>query len=47
MLFPGVAAGNNNTKIRLYTILEKSNKTVLEFYNGIAKVFWEYINGWI
>ena len=26
------------TKIRLYTILEKSKETVLEFYKGKAKV---------
>ena len=27
-------AGADNTKIRLYTILEKSKETVLEFYKG-------------
>ena len=30
--------GADNTKIRLYTILEKSKETVLEFYKGTAKV---------
>ena len=38
IVFQGVAGGANNTKIRLYTILEKSKETVLEFYKGIAKV---------
>ena len=28
----------NNTKIRLYTIPEKSTETVLEFYKGTANV---------
>ena len=32
-------------KIRLYTILEKSKETVLEFYKETAKVLQEYING--
>ena len=27
-------------KIRLYTILGKSKETVLEFYEGTAKVLW-------
>ena len=27
-----VAGGANNTKVKLYTILEKSKETVLEFY---------------
>ena len=39
--------GDNNTKIRLDTILEKLKETVLEFYKGTAKVLWEYITGWI
>ena len=39
IVFQGVARGDdNNTKIRLYTILEKSKETVLEFYKGTAKV---------
>ena len=28
----------------MYTVLEKSKETVLEFYKGTAKVLWEYIN---
>ena len=39
--------GGDNTKIRLYTILEKSKESVWEFYEETAKVLWEYINGWI
>ena len=38
IVFQGVAGGADNTKIRLYTILEKSKETVLEFYKGAAKV---------
>ena len=38
IVFQGVAGGDNNIKIRLYTILEKSNETILEFYKGTAKV---------
>ena len=38
IVFKGLAWGANNTKIRLYTILEKSKETVLEFYKGAAKV---------
>ena len=37
--FQGVAAGADNTKIILYTILKKSKETVLEFYKGTIKVF--------
>ena len=37
-VFQGVVGGANNTSIRLYTILEKSKETVLEFAKGIAKV---------
>ena len=36
--FQGVAGGDDNTKLRLYTILEKSKETVLECYRGTAKV---------
>ena len=42
MLFQGIAG----KKLRLYTILEKSKETVLEFYNGTEK-FCKYINGLI
>ena len=38
IVFQGVVGGAYNTKIRLYTILEKSKETVLEFYKGTAKV---------
>ena len=31
IVFQGVAGGANNTKIRLYSIHEKSKETVLEF----------------
>ena len=36
-----------DTNIKLFTILENSKETVLQFYKGTAKVLWEYINGWI
>ena len=38
IVFQGAAGGADNTKLRLYTILEKSKETVLEFYKGTAKV---------
>ena len=38
ILFQGVVGGNDGNKRRLYTILEKSKETVLEFYKGTAKV---------
>ena len=38
IVFQGVVGGANNTKIRLYTILEQSKETMLEFSKGIAKV---------
>ena len=47
LVFQGVAGGDDNTKIRLYITLEKSKETVLEFHKVIAKILWEYINGWI
>ena len=37
-VFQGVVEGAAGTKIRLYTILEKSKETILEFAKGIAKV---------
>ena len=37
ILFQGVVRGDDNTKIRLYPILEKSKETILEFYKRIAK----------
>ena len=45
--FQGVVGGADNTNLRLNTILEKSNETVLEFYKGTARVLWQYLNGWI
>ena len=38
IVFQGVVEGENNTKIRLYTILEKSKETILEFAKGTTKV---------
>ena len=38
IVFQGVVGGANNTKIRLYTILEQSKETMLEFSKGTAKV---------
>ena len=37
IIFQGDVAGQNNTKIRLYTILEKSKETILEFAKGTVK----------
>ena len=37
-VFQRVVGGDDNTKIRLYTILEKSKEIVLEFYKETAKV---------
>ena len=37
MVFQGVVGGENNTKIRLCTILEKSKETILEFCKGTIK----------
>ena len=37
IVFQGVVGGNDNTKIRLCTVLEQSKETVLEFYKGTAK----------
>ena len=38
LVFQGVVEGDNVTKIRLYTILEQSKETILEFAKGTAKV---------
>ena len=38
IIFQGVVGRENKTKIRLYTILEKSKETILEFAKGITKV---------
>ena len=37
-VFQWVVGGNDGAKIRLYTILEQSKQTMLEFPKGIAKV---------
>ena len=42
-----VFQGKNGQTLRLYTILEKSKETVLEFYKRTAKVMCKYINVWI
>ena len=39
ILFQEVVGRTDNTKIRLYTIIEKSKETVLEFYKGKNKSF--------
>ena len=38
IVFQGFVGGEDNTKIRIYTILEKSKETILEFYKGTGKV---------
>ena len=40
IVFQGVVGEADHTKIRLYTVLEKSKEIVLEFYKGTAKVLW-------
>ena len=37
-MFQGVAGGDDNTKLRLYPILENSKETVLEFYKGTTNI---------
>ena len=39
-----VFQGKYGQTLRLYTILEKSKETVLEFYKRTAKVMCKYIN---
>ena len=38
IVFQGIVEGENNRKIRLYTILQKSKETILEFAKEIVKV---------
>ena len=38
IVFQGVVEGDDNTKIRLCTILEQSKEAMLEFSKGTAKV---------
>ena len=45
IVFQGVVGGDNNTKIRLHTILEQSKETMLEFSKGTAKVLQLHVNG--
>ena len=40
IVFQWVVGRTDGTTIRLYTILEKSKETVLEFYKGAVKVLW-------
>ena len=39
IIFQGVAGGADNRKIKFYTILEKSEETVLKHYKEASKVF--------
>ena len=38
ILFQWVVGGDDNAKIRLYSILKQSKETVLEFYKEAAKL---------
>ena len=38
IVLQGIVGGEYNTKIKLYTILEKSKETILKIAKGIAKV---------
>ena len=38
IVFQGVVGGEDNTQIRLYTILKQSKETMLEFSKGAEKV---------
>ena len=38
IVFERVVTGANDTKIRLYTVLEQFKEAILEFSNGTAKV---------
>ena len=38
IVFQEVVGGANDTKIRLYTILDKSKETILKFAKGTARV---------
>ena len=38
IVFQGIVGGENNTKKRLYTTLEKPKETILESAKGTAKV---------
>ena len=45
IVFQGGGGGADSTKVRLYTILEKSKETLLKFYKGTAKSSVNDING--
>ena len=45
IIFQGVVEGDAGTKIRLYSILEPSKETMLEFSKGTAKVLQLHTNG--
>ena len=45
LLNTGVVEGDGNTKIRLYTIVEPSKETILEFSKGTTKVLQIHVNG--
>ena len=45
IVFQGVVGGEDNAKIRIYTIVEQSKETILEFTKGTAKVLQLHING--
>ena len=38
IVFQGILGGENNTKIRLYTIPEQSKEAILELAKGTAKI---------
>ena len=40
-------ATEENTRVIIYYILEKSKETILEFSKGTTKVLQLHINGWI
>ena len=40
IVFQGNVGGVGNTRMRSYTILEKSKETVSELYKTIAEVLW-------
>ena len=46
IVFHRVVEGDDNTKTRLYAILEQSKETMLEFSKGTSKAVIS-INGWI
>ena len=47
IIFEGVVRGDDNTKIKLCTILEQWKETVIEFYKKNSKSSVNNINGWI